>query len=282
MNQNYDAFQYVSEQFKNNKSVVLKIIQKDPLLIRCTSSQTIRNDRTVALAAVSKNGLSLRYFSERLRGDPDVLLTAVTQNAKAIEFASYTCNDFLQLQELYRDIVVAAVCQCGRTLQYIPYFQMEKEIVEHAVNQDGTSLEFASKKLQEDIEIVLMAVTQNGRALEYTCVSLQSNKDVVSVAVNQNPSALVYADPMFQDDEEIILAAVQKRGLLLSLASSRLQNNITIASTAVHQNGNAIHYAGDEATKEIYFNLLEDKKLKLIDEFAYLPEELWWLIMAYL
>ena len=46
-----------------------------------------RDSRTVVLAAVSRNGMSLAHASA-LRDDRDVVLAAVQQNGLALQFAS--------------------------------------------------------------------------------------------------------------------------------------------------------------------------------------------------
>jgi hypothetical protein len=51
-------------------------------------------------------------------------------------------------------------------------------VVLEAVKQDGRSLLFASKELQELKEIVLVAVNQNGYSLKYSSEKLRNDKEV--------------------------------------------------------------------------------------------------------
>ena len=99
------------------------------------ASERVRAMKAVALLAMERDGLMLRYASSELRGDREVVHRAVTQNGDALSFAS-------KALDADRDIVLSAVRTAGDVLQ------------------------FASEELKADAEIVLTAVSQNGFALE--------------------------------------------------------------------------------------------------------------------
>lgn len=44
-----------------------------------------REDEALVLKAVEKNGLTLQYDSEELRGDKDIVLTALANNGFALQ-----------------------------------------------------------------------------------------------------------------------------------------------------------------------------------------------------
>ena len=62
------ALQYASEDLRNDRMFVMKIVQKDGRALYC-ASEDLRNDRQVVLAAVKQNGLALYYASEDLLND---------------------------------------------------------------------------------------------------------------------------------------------------------------------------------------------------------------------
>lgn len=65
----------------------------------------------VVLLAVAVDGGSLRFASERLRGDEEVALAAVAHDGYALQWASEACRDA-------RRVVLAAVSGGGTALQY--------------------------------------------------------------------------------------------------------------------------------------------------------------------
>jgi hypothetical protein len=71
------------------------------------------------------------------------------------------------------------------------------------VKQNGCSLLFASKELQNNKEVVLEAVKQNGCSLLFASKELQEFKKIVLVAVKQNGSSLKYSSEQLRNDKEV-------------------------------------------------------------------------------
>lgn len=87
--------------------------------------------------------LSIRFFSERLRDDQEVVLLAVRACGRALEFASS------RLQATH-EVALAAVTECGGALEHCaPPFQDDAAFVTTA-----EGLAFASARLRDDDELV--------------------------------------------------------------------------------------------------------------------------------
>ena len=86
-----------------------------------------RDQYDQVLAAVKKQGLALKYASDRLKADPRIVETAVRQNGAALAYAPSNFRD-------------------------------DRTTVRAAVQQSGMALEFASPQFQKDRSIVLEAV----------------------------------------------------------------------------------------------------------------------------
>ena len=81
------------------------------------------------LAAVSKNGGALKYATEELKGDREIVLAAVSKDASALRFAT---------EELRgdREIVLAAVSKDGRALNCATNgLKFDEEMMRHALEQ---------------------------------------------------------------------------------------------------------------------------------------------------
>eukprot|EP01050_Picozoa_sp_SAG11_P026223 SAG11_NODE_6202_length_1365_cov_4.463665_1_plen_208_part_10 len=83
---------------QNDSTLELKLIE-------------LKGDREVVLAAVGQKGRALEYAAEELRGDGEVVLAAVVQNGSALEYAAAKMRG-------NREVVLAAVGQDGRALEY--------------------------------------------------------------------------------------------------------------------------------------------------------------------
>ena len=98
--------------------------------------------RREALVAVKADGMVLKYASEELKADREVVLAAAQQvDGEGLGYAS---------KEL----------------------QADREVVLQAVRQNGWALKHASEELRADREVVLAAVQEDGRALEYASEEL--------------------------------------------------------------------------------------------------------------
>ena len=115
------------------------------------ASDLLKADRQVVLAAVTQDGLALRFASDLLKDDREVVLAAVTQNGLALTFAS----DSLKAESY---VVFTAVTQNGAALKECK-LKANREIVKAAVKQNGAALQFASTELQNDIDMKIIAAT---------------------------------------------------------------------------------------------------------------------------
>ena len=230
------------------------------------ASDALKNDKEVVLAAVKQNGRALGYASNALKEDKDVVLEAVKQNGRALGYAHYDLkND--------RGVVLAAVTQSGRALGYAHYdLKKDRGFVLAAVTQSGRALKYAHYDLKNDKAVVLAAVKQNGSALEYASNKLKNNKDVVLAAVKQNSSALRDASDELKNDKEFVLAAVKQNGLALQFVSDDLRGEPLVILEAMKQNENALDFIPVHEDKNIYLLLAkidklgEDEKIELNEE----------------
>ena len=100
--------------------------------------------------------MTLKYASDELRGDKEVVLIAVKQNSYALQFAS---------KEL----------------------QADKEVVLEAVKNKGSALEYASEELRADPEVVMEAIISEepeSNAAEYIHESLLKDKTFMLKALD--------------------------------------------------------------------------------------------------
>ena len=129
------------------------------------------------LAEVSVRGGYLRRAPEELRGDREIVMTAVSQQGGALQFAT---------EELRgdREIVMGAVSNFGLALQFATeHLRGDREIVMAAVSQHGGALHFATEDPKADLEIVMTAVSKTGWALEYATKDLKEDEEMLKHAL---------------------------------------------------------------------------------------------------
>lgn len=130
-----------------------------------------------ALKHLKDCGVLLSYTSQASKADVAVVLTAVTENGNALEFAAPALLDD-------KKILSAAMKNSGKALQFTSVkWRSNKILVMSAVQQCGLALEFASDGLKDDFEVVKAAAESSGEdALEFASKRLQDDKEIKKVA----------------------------------------------------------------------------------------------------
>eukprot|EP00747_Dinoflagellata_sp_TGD_P030442 gnl/TRDRNA2_/TRDRNA2_134630_c0_seq1.p1 gnl/TRDRNA2_/TRDRNA2_134630_c0~~gnl/TRDRNA2_/TRDRNA2_134630_c0_seq1.p1 ORF type:complete len:387 (+),score=72.89 gnl/TRDRNA2_/TRDRNA2_134630_c0_seq1:212-1372(+) len=190
--------------------------------------EALREDKSLVLAAVRQNGRALEYGSEELKADAEVVLVAVKDQGIALEHAAASLR-------ADRTIVLAAVQQCGLALQFAspdgPRSDVEVVLAASA-SSTGKAFQYASEELRADRSVVLAAVQEAGLALRFAAKHLQSDREVVIAAVRQDGLALEYASDELRADRQVVLDAVRENGLALSDAAEHLKKDPDILACA--------------------------------------------------
>jgi hypothetical protein len=140
-----------------------------------------------------------------------------------------------------RDLALAACRRNGLMLGHFQDFTSDPEVVEAAVAQCGTALQFAASTMRGERRLVTIAVSDRGRALEYAG-AYRGDRTVVEAALRSYPLALRYASPSLQDDENLVCLAISRDGRALQWASPRLGGRRDICALAVANNGLALRH----------------------------------------
>ena len=148
----------------------------------------------------------------------------------AIEFER---NDaFVQLLREYPDLdhdrklVLFLVRQNPRIFGYIAeIFQDDIEIAKTAIEQRGTSLEYASDRLKNDKPLVLLAVNSDGYALEYASTDLKNDPDVVLSAARNNFNTFYYASPALKNNEALLRKIIEENPSAMRFATESIKDD---------------------------------------------------------
>lgn len=199
---NGEFLKFADCSIKSCKEIIIEAVKEDFRAIEYASDD-LKNDKDVFLIANDTWGglISLQHFSESIKGDKDLVLSAVKKNGLALKYASDRLkND--------REIVLESV-KCKSNSPWALYhsadhFKDDYEVVMQAVVSVGWALKFASDRLKTNREIVLTAVKQNGYALEHAPDSFRNDKEIVVNALQSNPYSITFVSENLKNDYEII------------------------------------------------------------------------------
>ena len=181
--------QFFPEEFKDNLSFFMKIAEsmsdfKEVFLE--LASEKILNNKNFAKTIISNcKVFSLKYFSEEIRSNKEIVLIAVSKNGNELKHT----QDELKKD---REVVLAAI----KTPQ-VDLFANE-------------AIKYADKSFLSDFEIARVVATFSGNSLQYFADEIRQDKDIVSIAVNNSPGALEFADKSLLSDKDFILSLPSK------------------------------------------------------------------------
>ncbi|CAE8690294.1 unnamed protein product [Polarella glacialis] len=225
----------------------------------------VRNDRSLVLAAVQRNGMALQHVAGKLRADREVVLAAVSNEGAALQFADVSLR-------ADREVALAAVKQAGWALRHISaQLHADKEIALAAVQQAGWALGDVALALRAHPEIVEAALWQSKLAAEFL-VPEQSemavdaeNQDsprsasprAVRRCVRPNRSMPAAASASVADGAEletlssddrraVLLSALSRCGMELRRGTPALKADRRLVLAAVEQEGGALQFASRE------------------------------------
>ena len=144
------------------------------------ASEEFKNDREVVMAAINQSGFALQHASAALQADRELVLAALTQDGYALQYASVALR-------ADREVVLVALLEEGCALQYASAaLQVDREMVLAAIDQNPWTLKYISAAFTDDPEVVLAAVNKGGRVLQFASAAVKDNREVVMVAVAQD------------------------------------------------------------------------------------------------
>ena len=158
-----------------NQQDATTFVKRDAMLLRYLPSN-LKNDLTVVLAAVAKNGCALQYAPRELKANKDVVLAAVAENGFSLRYALYPSRDD-------RDIVLEALNHCGYECDSLSVSASMEKVIQNMdfyKTSEGTELDKFKATLNKlgDREFVLAAVANDESVLKYASKELQSDREI--------------------------------------------------------------------------------------------------------
>ena len=269
----YD-FSKLSNKFKDNKEFMLQAINNQDIGHRLKidregkaevedsiikyASQNLRNDKDIVLKAIEKNPDALEFASKELQDNDMVVRRAILNyNTTALQFASDRLkNNF--------DIVKTAVQMNPEVLKFASKeLRNNEDIVKEAVAYDTEYFKFAGDKIKEqfpNVEKFTEKILYDNK--EYALNELQhtmSNFNSVSdrlkndkefigeiVTLGTGRNRLEFIPDKFKDDKDIVLKAMKTDGISLEFVSDRLKEDKEVVMTAVKNNWKALEFVPDK------------------------------------
>lgn len=181
------AYLFASERFRADEKLFWASYDRAPRDSVRMAAPDLKNDRAIALKILKDYPRALKYFSDRLRDDYDVVKVAADSMPSAIEFASDRIkNDFkimapLIEEDLQRGGYDRIYARAGSLVR------MDKKLALMAVSTKGMLLRDVPLSFRDDEDVVRAAVTDNGNAYMYASKRLRENEEIKRLAEDNRP-----------------------------------------------------------------------------------------------
>jgi len=240
----------------------LEAIKQDPELLKLAyeiSPDALRfATKEFALEEVIKHPTKLKYVSEDLRSDKDVVLAALESGgSQAWPYISPELKN-------ERSVILKLVAQDGGQLKYLSnQWRADRDVVLGAIQSAGFALQFAAEALRNDRTIALLAVSKTACAIQHIGSQLLADRTFWMAVLEQNGEALKYGSDEIKNDKELVSLAVQQNGCSLRYASDPLREDIDVVAKAVDQHPYALNYAAETVRRKSSTPRHEEKRQRI-------------------
>jgi len=264
--------EYLSERFRDNADIVLLAIKDAPKALRYASERLMEYE-SFRGEAVRKNPEAIKYIPEKYITD-EFVWRMIEQNPRVYIHLEGEDREDLNLIELALDkepklfhiallhlmkqlihpnpnkrahaqmIFQDAIENEPHNLMFVPDEIQTIDMVEAAISQKGTLLEYTAHRLRRMGQIVKTAIQNDGDAFEFAPLSFRRTPRTVLHLAKWSPSVIKHADDSLRSDPAFGLKAIEKTGGLgLRYLSDDLRNNPKIVSQAISYAGHLIKHA---------------------------------------
>lgn len=228
-----------------NKNKVLKAVKEDGLLLKY-ASETLRNDRELVIEAIKNNDWALEFASDELKKDFLICVMACLKksNKNLMRFISpeLKSNRYFILTLVLEDISFFSYCDKS--------LKADKEFILEVIKRGKKSASYniytyISKTLRKDKDIIFEGIKHKLFHTYNIPLEFRDNKKIMIELIKIDSSILEYASDILKNDPEVIITSIKKEGKHLKYASDRLKDNEKIVKLAIENNPFAILYASD-------------------------------------
>ncbi len=136
----------------------------------------------------------------------------------------------------FNDRVLARTAlKYGWVLQYLPMYQNDEKMVKLSLKHDGTAIQYADKRFQQDRKWVKYAIehSEDGNIMAFDCMKpYRKDKEFVYLACRVQRWNFVFVDKSFRDDYDLAIICMQQfknPNTIYDYLSKRLKNNKKLA-----------------------------------------------------
>lgn len=243
-----DLVKYISPDLQKNEDFIMSVLSSDCDNILYINEE-LKSNKIFIVNALNTvmNPESVKYLSESLKGDINIMTLAINKSGKVFKYSADSLKN-------NKDYVILAVKNSGENLEFASTtLKNDKEIVTLALESSGNNIQFASSNLRDDKEVVMQAMKKNGKAFQYISDRLKQDNDVCELAFNQDNFTIEFIKNdswnLWEDDQRLI-QTIKKHPNLLKFVREDKKNNKPLILEVLKYNGKLLRYVSDDLKKD--------------------------------
>eukprot|EP00613_Pedinella_sp_CCMP2098_P060715 CAMPEP_0171984058 /NCGR_PEP_ID=MMETSP0993-20121228/273630_1 /TAXON_ID=483369 /ORGANISM="non described non described, Strain CCMP2098" /LENGTH=792 /DNA_ID=CAMNT_0012636861 /DNA_START=558 /DNA_END=2935 /DNA_ORIENTATION=- len=213
------ALKFASVEIKKDREVVLAAVRADWCDTKGDFSPyaatELKNDPTIASAAIKQNARAFSFVSASLRSDPEIIRALLDGMGLIFDLSSIISSGKSPMGD--RDLMLMLAPLGSHALKFASVeIKKDREVVLAAVRADCHAIRFASREMRNDPEIVLAATAGdcNGSMSSWASDELLANRDFALQVVSQSDRDrsglhLEHFSQAVRSDPQVAMAAVQ-------------------------------------------------------------------------
>jgi uncharacterized protein YoxC len=242
-----------------NRDVTMGILEKNGHLLG-DAHESFKDDKKVVMKALANYSPAIKYVSERLRDDPEVILEAATgyfenQSFVQIEVLPYA-SERLQGKVKPRDseeredlgtflenLVKLNGMELGHIGKEIMATGYGRIIINAALAKDGMAIQFIDPNNKRYADYASRAAKQNPKAIAFI-----SDREALREILRFSGIPMEFVQDQFKNDEELLKIALEKDPWVLRHLTEKVKSNVGLVEFAMsHSHNDALQYANKDA-----------------------------------
>lgn len=217
LSKNPSLIAYFIDDFLDNISVANEVVKVANKKFK-NFSERVRSDPNVCVTALIYDENSFTHIGDSLKKSEEFLLRALKYQEKIFPLI----NSELRLDDRFRE---KAVDINYFLLEYVHEKARDDEYMLKRVQKDPYALIYAGEDLKNDFHLVRSILKKNVNVYNDISARLRANKELALLAVNINGYNLSVCSDELRDDYDVAKAAVLKDNRMGGYMSNRLRGD---------------------------------------------------------
>lgn len=203
-----------SPDMQNDRGITAIVARRQPSLLIYANKKYL-DDKEIASLAVKTDGQSLRFFSDGIRGDEEIVFLAVESFCKSFAFAVGPARKS-------KRIALSVARRGGDTISLLDHvFLSDKEVAEAAISRNPKALAYFTEAVRSNAELCIKAMSLDRTAVEFVADGAFRNKTVFERAV-LDYGGRIRSGSISNSTPQGVFDEIERRELKFSIAAQKL------------------------------------------------------------